>query len=108
MKGAVWGTKGGPWALANSIELTSRDMDPHLSELERAFQLASSGLCSSVWDLKKRLVAEGYSGEQLFGPLLLRQLRERMALARSARGRHKLIARESRERASRKMRIPKR
>ncbi len=44
--------------------------------LERAFDLARSGDCTSVQDVRKRLKAEGYSDAQLWGPTLTRQLRE--------------------------------
>ena len=44
--------------------------------LERAFELARSGECASVTELKRRLWEEGFSTSQVEGPLLLRQLRE--------------------------------
>jgi hypothetical protein len=35
-------------------------VDPNVTTLERAFQLARSGQCSTVDDIKQRLKAEGY------------------------------------------------
>jgi hypothetical protein len=49
-------------------------MDHNTTPLERAFQLAKSGDCNSVEDLKKRLKAEGYPTNQVFGRVLGRQL----------------------------------
>lgn len=44
--------------------------------LERAFELARSGECAGVSDVKERLRAEGFAAEQVTGPVLGRQLRE--------------------------------
>ena len=49
-------------------------MDPRLTSLERAFILAGSGKYGSISELKKRLNAEGYSGDQIMGTQLSRQL----------------------------------
>jgi hypothetical protein len=49
-------------------------MDHTVTALERAFQLASSGACASVADIKKRLHAEGYSVAQITGRVLSKQL----------------------------------
>ncbi|HUO11522.1 MAG TPA: hypothetical protein VMU37_02085 [Caulobacteraceae bacterium] len=43
--------------------------------IERAFELANSGVCSGVQDIRKQLRAEGYPEAQLYGPALARQLR---------------------------------
>ncbi|MBI1180653.1 MAG: hypothetical protein GC201_08845 [Alphaproteobacteria bacterium] len=43
--------------------------------LERAFELARSGSCKHISDIRSRLMAEGYSDSQLEGPMLMRQLR---------------------------------
>ena len=50
--------------------------------IERAFELAKSGACFQVSDIRARLTAEGYSPRQIEGPSLLKQLR---ALLREAR-----------------------
>jgi hypothetical protein len=50
-------------------------MDHGIRTLERAFQLARSGDCASVSDIKKRLIAEGFSAEQITGRFLSRQLK---------------------------------
>jgi len=43
--------------------------------LERAFQLAKSGSCASLDDIKKRMKAEGHSTDQITGGALSKQLR---------------------------------
>ena len=58
-------------------------MDHTVTALERAFQLAKSGDCNSVTDMKKRLGAEGYSVAQITGRVLSKQLD---ALIKAARG----------------------
>jgi hypothetical protein len=59
-------------------------MDSNVTALERAFQLAKSGECGTVSDLKQRLRSEGYSSTQLSGGggTLLRQFK---ALIKAAR-----------------------
>ena len=51
--------------------------------VERAFELAKSGDCASVKDIRKRLLAEGYSPRQIEGKTLIKQLR---SLLRAASG----------------------
>jgi hypothetical protein len=43
--------------------------------IERAFELANSGECAGVEDIKGRLRKEGLRTDQITGPSLLRQLR---------------------------------
>ena len=43
--------------------------------LERAFELARSGDCQSVQEIRERLRAEGHIDSQVTGPSLMRQLR---------------------------------
>jgi hypothetical protein len=50
-------------------------MDPSTTELERAFQLARSGGCRSVDEIRKKLISEGYSAAHITGKGLLAQLR---------------------------------
>jgi hypothetical protein len=52
---------------------------------ERAFELARSGSCRSVEDVRKRLVAEKYElvDAHLSGPLIRRQLRKACRAARA-------------------------
>jgi hypothetical protein len=57
-------------------------MDNPASALERAFQLAKSGSVSDLGELRRALKAEGYSGAQLTGPSLSRQLNALIDLAR--------------------------
>jgi hypothetical protein len=57
-------------------------MDQSVTALERAFQLAKSGKCSSLADLKKQLRAEGYSIAQITGRTLAKQLVTLIKLAR--------------------------
>jgi hypothetical protein len=61
-------------------------MQPHQNPIERAFQLSESGKFSSVPQILKALRAEGFSTNQIEGPLLRKQLRERMAAAQAKEG----------------------
>jgi hypothetical protein len=56
-------------------------MDPNTTALERAFQLAKSGRCISIEDIRQQLKSEGYPTEHITGKGLTRQLKE---LIRSA------------------------
>jgi len=49
--------------------------------LERAFEIARSGTCRQIGELKRRLQHEGYDVRQIDGPRLLQQLRELMTAA---------------------------
>lgn len=51
--------------------------------LERAYQLADSGECRTVTDVKKRLQAEGYDriADQLYGRVVTNALRDRCVAA---------------------------
>ena len=59
-------------------------MDHSITALERAFHLARSGNCSSVQDIKKRLVAEGHSVTKITGKVLSKQLGVLIKAARSS------------------------
>jgi hypothetical protein len=59
-------------------------MDPNVTALERAFQLARSGLYASVEEIKKQLRAEGFSTAQVTGGVLSRQLKTLIRTAREA------------------------
>ena len=50
-------------------------MTDRITTLERAFELARSGDCASISQVREKLAAEGYSLQQLTGPTLLKQLR---------------------------------
>ena len=60
-------------------------MDPRITELERAFQLAKSGECRSVDEIRKKLSQEGYYATQVTGKGLLRQLQGIIAAELEAR-----------------------
>ncbi len=47
-----------------------------LTAIERAFELAKSGDCANVAELRKQLRSEGYPEYHLVGPSLSRQLRD--------------------------------
>jgi hypothetical protein len=49
-------------------------MDHNVTALERAFQIAKSGDCKSVAELKKQLRKERYSIDKITGRTLCRQL----------------------------------
>jgi hypothetical protein len=50
-------------------------MHPYTSPLERAFALAASGQAHTVNEVRRLLRREGYSADQVEGPLLTGQLR---------------------------------
>jgi hypothetical protein len=60
------------------------NMDQNVTAVERAFQLAKSGICLSVADLKKRLRLEGYATTQIVGRAISKQLRALIEAARNA------------------------
>jgi arginine repressor len=60
-------------------------MDYDITPLERAFQLAKSGNCLSVDEIKKRLRAEGFSVAQVTGRTLSKQLNELIKTANAQR-----------------------
>ena len=49
-------------------------MDQNFTSIERAFQIAKSGSCESITDLKKLLKTEGYSTDQIEGRMISKQL----------------------------------
>ncbi|HEY3948489.1 hypothetical protein [Phenylobacterium sp.] len=51
-------------------------MDFKPTPIERAFELAQSGECAGVADIRERLRKEGHSTNHITGPSLLRQLRD--------------------------------
>ena len=59
-------------------------MTESFTAVERAFQLARSGNCQSIQDIKLALRAEGYSIEQIVGRPMMKQLRELIDAARAA------------------------
>jgi len=58
-------------------------MKVHTSELERAFQLARSGKHVSVVEIRRQLLKEGYSNNQVSGRLLMAQLRSLIQAAQA-------------------------
>ncbi|HML30748.1 MAG TPA: hypothetical protein PKE16_18300 [Hyphomicrobium sp.] len=54
-----------------------------LTPLERAFELAKSGKCSSIAEILRVLRAEGHRTAQIEGPALRKQLRGFIAEARA-------------------------
>ena len=60
-------------------------MDPNITCLERAFQLAATGRYLTVTEIKLRLHEEGYSHGQIDGPLLKKQLMDAIADVRRER-----------------------
>ena len=63
-------------------------MTYRLTTIERAYQLAESGECANVGDIKRRLSAEGYSDVQgqLYGSTITSALRKLCDKARTERG----------------------
>jgi hypothetical protein len=58
-------------------------MDHTISPVERELHLAGSGRYASVPEIKKQMMAEGYSVAQITGRALLKQM---LALITAARG----------------------
>jgi hypothetical protein len=56
-------------------------MDPNVSTLERAFELAASGRFNKVSDIRLQLHREGYNHEMVQGAALTKQLSEAMERA---------------------------
>lgn len=58
-------------------------MTLRLTTVERAYQLARSGECATVSEIKARLRSEGYGdvAGQLYGPTIQRSLRQLCAAA---------------------------
>lgn len=51
-------------------------MDQNRTAVERAFDLATSGDCATIGDIKMKLAREGYSAGQLVGRTIEKQLRK--------------------------------
>lgn len=60
-----------------------RAMDHTKSSLERAFEMAKSGRCQSVADVRNALKAEGYDARQIEGGVLSKQIRAEIKKARA-------------------------
>lgn len=58
----------------------------NIGTIQRAFELARGGTCSSVEEIRARLKSEGHYSivEHLSGPTIQRQLRTLIASARAA------------------------
>ena len=62
-------------------------MDPKVTALERAFQLAEAGQVTTIDDIRKRLKLEGYDERVVDGGRsLMSQLRGRIKTARKRTG----------------------
>jgi hypothetical protein len=60
-------------------------MVPNKTAMERAFDLARTGLYSEVGEIKDRLRNEGYFTDAVTGPMLRAQLKGLMEAARKSR-----------------------
>ena len=60
-------------------------MEPNKTAIERAFELARTGLYLGVSEIKERLRHEGYFTESVTGPALRTQLKILMEAARKTR-----------------------
>jgi hypothetical protein len=68
-----------------SLHAEGRAMDYDTSALERAFELARSGRCKSVQEIRTVLKSEGYWVSQIEGKFLSAQLRTLIKEARQKR-----------------------
>lgn len=59
-------------------------MSRYTTSLERAFDLAREGKCNTVADIVRKLNAEGYSGSQVEGATLRKQLSNILKASRFA------------------------
>jgi hypothetical protein len=57
------------------------------SAVERAFELARSGQCQNIDQIRSKLSREGYDQDQIFGRELSRQLNEALRQAKQPKGR---------------------
>ena len=55
-------------------------MEPNKTAIERAFELARTGLFLEVGEIKDRLRREGYYSDIITGPLLREQLKSLIAI----------------------------
>lgn len=64
-----------------------KGMNNRPTTLERAYQLAESGECRTVGEVKKRLQSEGFEriADQLYGRTVTNALRDRCTAAASQR-----------------------
>jgi hypothetical protein len=60
-------------------------MDPNKTTIERAFELARSGECKSINEIRRQLKIEGYDEGVIEGRSLLMQLRTLIAEAAKSR-----------------------
>jgi hypothetical protein len=74
----------GPASFAPRIPDMPSGMDQKMTALERAFQLARSGSVAGLTEIISSLNREGYSGSQIEGRLLKRQLADLIKAARKA------------------------
>ena len=58
-------------------------MNRNTTTLERAFDLAREGKCNNVAEIVRTLNAEGYSGSQVEGAMLRKQLSTLLKASRS-------------------------
>jgi hypothetical protein len=58
-------------------------MHANKSAVERAFELAQSGRFATTQGIRVRLRCEGYSEQQVIGPILLKQLRALISEAKA-------------------------
>jgi hypothetical protein len=70
-------------SLAPRIADTACAMDQKMTALERAFQLARSGSVAGLAEIVASLNHEGYSGSQIEGRVLKRQLSDLIKAARN-------------------------
>lgn len=66
----------------DAIRAMVTTMQRNRTAIERAFDLAKSGACTSIADIKHCLRLEGYHINHIIGPSLARQLRELIAESR--------------------------
>jgi hypothetical protein len=72
-------------------------MQPHVTTLERAFQLARSGACENAEAIRRQLAKEGYDARHIEGRAIIKQLHE-LIDGTPAKGKRLLRDRQRRKR----------
>src|ERR1700684_2632783 len=60
----------------DKMQLPPTQFSRPVSAIERAFELARSGECKTIAQIRSRLSREGYDQDQILGPQLSRQLND--------------------------------
>jgi hypothetical protein len=68
------------------MQLLPTQFSRPVSAVERAFELARSGECKNIDQIRSKLSREGYDQDQILGPQLSRQLNDARRQAKKPKG----------------------